>query len=438
MDSSRAQTDANWQRAVIHADLDCFFAAAELRRHPELRGKPVIVGGRPGGCGIVASASYEARAYGVRSAMPAGQAARLCPDAVFLPVDGPYYRELSRAFREILDRFSPVVEMVSVDEAYIDLTHTSRTFGHPGAAAEQIKRAVRDELGLIVSLGVATGRSVAKIASDLDKPDGLRIVEPGSEAFLLAPMPIERLPGIGPKTAARLHQIGIRTLGGLSAVPEMVLRSIFGQRAAEIIERAMGIDPRPVVSEPRQAKSISRMHTFDRDLVDAEEIRQELATLAGSVGRSLRRDGVQGGVVGVTVRYRDFETVGRQRRLPLASSDDREIVQVATRLIDELLERRRDPVRLLGVHAGNLTRRAIQLRLFDDEPLRRRRLTQALDDLAERHGADVTRPADALVGRPRFGRRVLEDELVEVFDLSEQFVVQPRLQLESEGEGQWH
>lgn len=422
MDLGRTPAGSDWRRVIIHADLDCFFAAAELRRHPELRGKPLIVGGRPGGRGIVASASYEARAYGIRSAMPAGQAARLCPPAVFLPVDGPYYRELSRAFRSILERFSPVVEMVSVDEAYIDMTHSSRSCGHPAEAAESIKRAVREELGLIVSLGVATGRSVAKIASDLDKPDGLRVVEPGSEALLLAPMPIERLPGIGPKTAERLHRLGIRTLGGLSAVPEMVLRSVFGQRAADVIERAMGVDPRPVESEPRQAKSISRMHTFDRDLNDPEDIRQELAKLAGRVGRALRSDGMQAGVVGVTVRYSDFETVGRQRRLPQASSDDREITRVVNQLIDELLEQRRDPVRLLGVRAASLTRQAIQLRLFDDEPLRRRQLTRALDDLADRHGENVTLPAAAFAHRRRRAAAAPNDALVEVFDLSEQFV----------------
>ncbi|MGA7672606.1 MAG: DNA polymerase IV, partial [Nitrolancea sp.] len=223
-----------WQRVIVHADLDAFFAAAEILRHPELRGKPVIVGGRPGGRGVVAAASYEARAFGVHSAMPAAQAVRLCPDAIFLPGDGDYYRDLSRRFQEILESFSPIVEMVSIDEAYLDLSHAGRSFATPRAAAEAIKQQVRDELQLVVSLGVASSRMVAKIASDLDKPDGLRVVELGSEEQFLAPLPVERMPGIGPKATARLNQNGVTTLGGLAQLPVALLEPIFGKRAGTV------------------------------------------------------------------------------------------------------------------------------------------------------------------------------------------------------------
>lgn len=381
-----------WERVIIHADLDAFFAAAEILRRPELRGKPVIVGGRPGGRGVVSAASYEARAYGVRSAMPIAQAVRRCPKGVFLPVDGAYYRKLSRQFRAILERFSPVVEMVSVDEAYIDLSHAGHTFATPRAAAEMIKQQVREELGLIVSLGVATSRLVAKIASDLDKPDGLRIVEAGTEAAFLAPLPVERMPGIGPKSVARLHGIGVTTLGQLAQMPVAVLEPLFGRRASEVVARAQGIDPRPVDPDGGPAKSIGRERTFNKDLTDLRHIERELYRLAERTGRDLRRAELQGRVVAVKLRYNDFETVGRQRRLAQPTNDHQEIADVATRLVAELLSVRRAPVRLLGIRVTSLGPAAIQLKLFDEEPLQRHRLNHVLDELTERFGSDVVMP----------------------------------------------
>lgn len=383
----------HWPRVIVHADLDAFFAAAEILRRPELRGKPVIVGGRPGGRGVVAAASYEARAYGVRSAMPIAQAVRLCPHGVFLPGDHAYYRELSGRFRAILERFSPLVEMVSVDEAYLDLSHSERSVGPPLEAARAIKRQVREELGLTVSLGVATSRLVAKIASDLDKPDGLRLIEPGAEAVTLAPLPVERMPGIGPKSVERLQRIGVTTLGGLARMPAAALRPIFGRRAEEVIARARGIDPRPVNPEREPAKSIGRERTFGQDLTDRHEIERALYHLAERTGRDLRREGLQGRVVAVKLRYSDFETVGRQRRLPRPTDDHQEIAEVATDLVARLLEERQAPVRLLGVRVAGLGPAAIQLTMFGDDPLRRHRLNHALDDLAARYHAGLVIPA---------------------------------------------
>ncbi|MDI3341765.1 MAG: DNA polymerase IV [Sphaerobacter sp.] len=389
---------APWPRVIVHADLDAFFAAAEILRRPELRGKPVIVGGRPGGRGVVAAASYEARAYGVRSAMPIAQAARLCPHAVFLPGDHAYYRELSERFRAVLERFTPLVEMVSVDEAYLDLSHAEHLVGPPLAAARAIKRQVREELGLTVSLGVATSRLVAKIASDLDKPDGLRLVEPGTEAATLAPLPVGRMPGIGPKSVERLQRIGVTTLGGLARMPVAVLQPIFGRRAAEVIDRARGIDPRPVNPAREPAKSVGRERTFSQDLTDPREIERVLYQLAERAGRDLRREGLHGRVVAVKLRYRDFETVGRQRRLPQPTSDHQEIAAVATALVARLLEARRAPVRLLGVRVAALSPAAIQLTMFGDDPLRRHRLNHALDDLAARYGAGLVVPGRVMGG----------------------------------------
>lgn len=384
--------ESRWERVVIHADLDAFFAAAEIRRRPELRGKPVIVGGQPSGRGVVAAASYEARAFGVRSAMPSALASRLCPRAIFLAPDGAYYRDLSGQFRALLGEFSPLVEMVSVDEAYLDLSHAGRSFASPLEAARAIKRRVRDELGLIVSLGVAANRLVAKIASDLDKPDGLRVVERGTEALLLDYLPVERLPGIGPKASERLRRIGVTTLGGLSRLPPAVLEPIFGRRAAEVIARAQGIDDRPVASERDPAKSIGHERTFDHDLIDPAEIDRALYRLAGQTGLALRRAELRARVVSVKLRYTDFETVGKQRRLPRAINDDREIARVASELASQLLATRRAPVRLLGVRVTALAPSVIQLSLFGNEGSRRARLNQALDQVIERYGAQLIQP----------------------------------------------
>lgn len=381
-----------WQRVIIHADLDAFFAAAEILRHPELRGKPVIVGGRPGGRGVVAAASYEARAFGVHSAMPAAQAVRLCPDAVFLPGDGDYYRDLSRRFQTILESFSPLIEMVSIDEAYLDLSHGGRSFTSPRAAAEAIKRQVRDELSLVVSLGVASSRLVAKIASDLDKPDGLCVVARGSEEEFLAPLPVERMPGIGPKATARLHQNGITTLGGLAQLPAALLEPIFGKRAASVQARARGIDDRPVEPDGGPRRSVGHERTYSRDLSAAVEIERSLYQLAEYTGRDLRRKKLLAGVVAVKLRYSDFETVGKQRRLLRPTDSHREIASVAIELTQQILEQRRTPIRLLGVRVATLSPLVIQLPLFDTDPLRQRRLNMALDRLVERHGREVIQP----------------------------------------------
>lgn len=381
-----------WQRVIVHADLDAFFAAAEILRHPELRGKPVIVGGRPGGRGVVAAASYEARAFGVHSAMPAAQAVRLCPDAIFLPGDGDYYRDLSRRFQAILERFSPLVEMVSIDEAYLDLSHAGRSFDTPYAAARAIKQQVRDELSLIVSLGVASSRMVAKIASDLDKPDGLRVVERGREEQFLAPLPVERMPGIGPKATSRLHQNGITTLGGLAQLPAALLEPIFGKRASDVRARARGIDDRPVEPEGGPRRSVGHERTYSRDITAPVEIERSLYQLAEYTGRDLRRKERLAGVVAVKLRYSDFETVGRQRRLTRPTDSHREIATVAIELVQQILEQRRAPIRLLGVRVATLSPLAIQLPLFDIDPLRQRRLNSALDRLVERHGQGIIQP----------------------------------------------
>lgn len=401
------------QRAVLHADLDAFFAAAEVRRRPELAGKPLIVGGRPGGRGVVSSASYEARHYGIRSGMPITQAERLCPQAVFLPVDFAYYRELAEQFRAILGELSSLVEHLSIDEACLELGSATRWPDEPAAAGQRLRRRVRAELGLSVTVGIATNRTVAKVAADLAKPDGLRLVPPGQEAAFLAPLPVGCLPGIGPHAAQRLRELGVRTLGQLAQVPPYWLRLVFGRRAEEVHQRAQGIDPRPVVPEERAPKSIGHERTFHRDLSDRGEIRQALRELSEKTAREMRHEGLQGQVVSVKVRFDDFTTLGRQRRLPRPTIDGREIAEAAVGLAFELLDEWRRPVRLLGVRVSGLAPLAVQLSLFDPRPLRALLLLRALDKLAARLGAAEasSRQPGTVLGYPVGPARLLVSAL---------------------------
>lgn len=386
---------------VIHADLDAFFAAAEVLRNPDLAGKPVIVGGSPDGRGVVASASYEARVFGVRSAMPTAQAARLCPDAIFVHPEGTLYRDLSHHFREILSEFSPIIEVVSVDEAYLDVSYSERLFGSIEELARRLKARVKSELGLVVSLGVASNRLVAKIASDLDKPDGLRIVPHGMEAATFAPLPIERLPGVGPKASATLRANGIETLGQLARASDALLRSVAGNHANGLRERAQGIYAKPVRSDRDPAKSLGHERTFSRDLVRVDELRVALFNLAERSGADLRQRGLACGVVTLKLRYSDFSTVNRQCSLNRPADAHQEIFAVAYDLLQASLSVRSAPVRLIGVRLSRLSGTATQLDLFDDRPERTRRLNLALDTLAVRLGGQIVKPAGFLSALPR-------------------------------------
>ena len=382
------------QRWVIHADLDAFFAAAEVLRRPELAGQAVVVGGSPEGRGVVAAASYPARAFGVRSAMPMAEALRLCPDLVIVSGDHRYYRELSGQFRDILDAFSPLVEVVSIDEAYLDASDSDRLFGGAEALARELKRRVRDEIGLAVSLGVAGNKLVAKIASDLDKPDGLRVVQPGQEAATFAPLPIERLPGIGPKSARQLRESGIRTLGELANAPDVLLRAVAGNDAERLRARARGVDDRPVRPEwdREPQKSIGHEETFGRDLRGLRELDASLYHLSEETGAELRRKGLTGTTVTLKLRYNDFTTITRQQSLSKATDAHQEIHRLAQTLLTRALAERDSPVRLLGVRMSGLAS-ARQLSLFDDVDDRTRKLNAAIDQLTAKGGKRLVVPA---------------------------------------------
>src|SRR3954469_23851525 len=369
-------------RTILHVDLDAFFAAVEQRDRPELQGKPVIVGGVPPGRGVVSEASYEARAYGVHSAMSVTEAYRRCPHGVFLPVDGRRYQQASRDVMAILRRFTPQVEPISIDEAFLDVTGSRPLFGEGPEIAASIKSAVRDEVGLTASVGVATTKLVAKIASDLRKPDGLVVVPPGDEAAFLAPLPISRLWGVGASTATALREYGVATIGDLAALqPELLVRR-FGKHGASLTDRARGMDDDPVAGGA-DAKSIGHEHTFDVDTSDRDTIERTLLAMAEGVASRLRSSGVKAGTVTVKVRDSSFRTITRQRTRPEPTDLTEPIWRTALELARP--EVRGIRVRLLGVTASHLGT-PDQLSMFATEDARKRRAVEAADELRRRYG----------------------------------------------------
>jgi DNA polymerase-4 len=370
-------------RIILHVDLDAFFAAVEQRDHPELRGKPVIVGGGgPNDRGVVSTASYEARVFGVHSAMSLREAARRCPHGVFLPVDGRRYQVASRDVMAVLRRFTPAVEPISIDEAFLDVSGSRDLFGDGEAIARSIKTAVRENVGLIASVGVATNKLVAKIASDLRKPDGLVVVAPGEEAAFLAPLAIGRLWGVGEKTAAALAEYGVQTIGDLAALPPDLVVRRFGKHGGSLVERARGVDADPI-HEGDPAKSVGHEHTFDVDTVDAEIIERTLLGMADGVSGRLRSAGVRASTIAVKIRDSSFRTITRQRTLPEPTDLTEPIFRVALELARP--EVRGIRVRLLGVTASNLGERE-QLAMFAADDPRRRAAIEAADALRRRYG----------------------------------------------------
>jgi DNA polymerase-4 len=353
---------SNRPRAIVHLDMDAFFAAVEVLENPDLAGKPVVVGGRPEERGVVAAASYPARAFGLRSAMPMARALRLCPQAVVLPPRHDVYRTYSRRVMAILRETSPLVEQMSVDEAYLDLTDQVGEWEEAVAVARRLQARVRDEIGLSCSLGVATNKLVAKVASDHDKPGGLTVVRPGEEATFLSPLPVRVLLGVGPVTAQKLAEIGVATVGGLARVGEEELGARFGKHGAEMALQARGIDERPVVAE-HERKSVSQETTFARDLRDGDALRKWLWRLSQGVARHLKRARLAAGTVAIKLRYADFTTLTRQMKLSVPTDDEREIYRAALVLLKRAWERDR-AVRLLGVAARNLCPPAGQLPLL--------------------------------------------------------------------------
>jgi DNA polymerase-4 len=386
-------------RAILHADMDAFYAAIEQRDDPSLRGRPVVVGGSSAR-GVVAAASYEARAFGVHSAMPSAQARELCPQAVFVRGDMRRYARESRRIFEIFRRFSPAVEGLSLDEAFLDVTGTERLFGPPVEVARALRAAVRAETGLAVSVGVAPVKLVAKIASDLAKPDGLLCVAPGEVPGFLAPLPAGRIWGVGPIAQQRLLARGLHTIGELARAPDALLREALGSWGPQAARLARGEDAREV--EPyREPKSYGEENTFERDVSDPRALERAIRSHAEAVAARLRRDGLR--AKGVTLKLKLARALGggryplvtRALLLPRASDDGAELARSAR----ELLRRAApgEPVRLVGVAATHLEGAgADQLELFASGRETRARLNRALDGIRERFGdAALTRAGGA-------------------------------------------
>ena len=334
-------------RHILHADFDAFYASVEQLDNPELRGKPVVVGGSAEGRGVVASASYEAREFGVRSAMPMRTAQRLCPHAIRVGARFDRYREISQRVMSIFRDLTPLVEPLSLDEAYLDVTSIVAENRRPADIADGLKRRVKHELGLTISVGVATSKSIAKIASDMDKPDGLTVVVPGDEKAFLAPLPIRDLWGVGPRTAERLNSEGIETIGDIARQDEDWLRERFGKHGAQMQKLALGQDYSPVVVR-RETKSVSAETTFAQDIGEPEALLEVVNRLSQRVANQLRRKQLQGRTVKLKLRLSDFTTFTRQKTLPYAVQSADDLSQFAGELLRaELYGRRR--FRLVGV-----------------------------------------------------------------------------------------
>ena len=392
-------------RTIIHADLDAFYASVEVRDDPSLRGRPVIVGGSRGERGVVSAASYEARRFGVHSAMPIRTAERLCPTGVFLPGRPDRYRELSDQVMAIFRSYTPLVEPISLDEAFLDVTGSGPAFGSGESIGRQIKSRVLEEAGLVVSVGVATNKLCAKVASDLRKPDALVVVPRGGEAEFLAPLPVSRLWGVGPKVQQALRDFGVQRIGDLAALSEATLQRRFGQHGGELARRAQGKDPSRVV--PSQApKSIGHEHTFKHDVVDPRFLESTLLDLAESVATRLRRHHMAAGAVQLKLRYEGFETLTRQAPLPHQTRDSEPIYAAGVELLRKTLTSGR-AVRLVGLTAINLAD-AQQLTLFDGAD-REDRLSASIDAVRDRFGENAITRARLLTDRPRrrfdFGER---------------------------------
>ncbi len=378
---------------ILHVDLDAFYAGVEVLKDPSLKGKPVIVGGT-GARGVVASASYEARAFGVHSAMPAVRARRLCPEAVFLPSDFEAYRAHSNRFREVLLSYTPLVEPISLDEAFLDVGGATRLFGEPSEIARAIRADVEREVGVTCSVGVAATKFVAKLASDHCKPDGmLHVPAQGTLAFL-EPLPVGRLWGVGEKTGDLLQRLAIRTIGDLARTPEPVLERLIGEAAAtHLTNLAHGVDDRAVT--PYEApKSIGHEETFERDLDDDEEILRELLHLSGRVAARVRADGYRARTVTLKVRLATFTTLSRSRTLTDATDIGAELYHVVGELYRALPGARRR-IRLLGVQASGLVPAgAEQLAMFHAE--RWGEVERALDRIERRFGKGAATQATLL------------------------------------------
>src|SRR5512142_1163898 len=379
---------------ILHLDLDAFFCAVEETRNPELRGKPFAVGGKPDERGVVASCSYTAREYGIRSAMPMARAVRLCPGLLIVPGRHRIYSEVSRQVMERLQAITPLMEQISIDEAFLDISSVQET---PEMLARRLQAQIRDELGLPCSIGIASNKMLAKIATEVGKksvrgggpPFGLTIVPPGEEEAFLAPLPADMLWGVGPKTSARLAQLGMNTIGDIARWPEAELIRMFGENGRDLAQHAHGVDRRPIVTE-RETKSISQETTFSRDVRDDKSLENTLKELAAEVARNLRRSNLAGTTIKLKIRWPDFTTLTRQTTLAQSTDRAEEIIKTAMELLHAVRNPGR-PVRLIGVGVSGLGAPLRQLSLWDTRSEKSQQLEAAIEQLRQKFGDDAIR-----------------------------------------------
>ena len=385
-------------RTIIHLDMDAFYASVEMLDNPDYRNRPVIVGGTSNR-GVVSAASYEARKFGIHSAMPIIKARQLCPQGIFLPVRMNRYREISDQIFTIYLQFTPLMEPLSLDEAFLDVTGSVGLFGSGEVIARKIKHLVRQETGLTVSGGVATNKLLAKIGSDLNKPDGLTIAPAGEERKFLAPLPIDKLWGVGRVAGKNLAMLGVQTIGDLARLPLAILERKFGKQGLWLHQASLGIDHRPVEPE-RPTKSIGHEETFAVNLIDPAIICQELLALASKVGQRLRRHGLAGRTVTLKIKYHDFTLQTRSTTLKNPTTDDREIFALTRQLLNKT-EAGKKTIRLLGVSLSNLSKgkESIQLELFSGDQQhreKRTRINTAVDSIHDRFGGKAIQPGTLL------------------------------------------
>jgi len=374
-------------KAIIHLDMDAFYPAVEMLDNPELKGKPVVVGGSTER-GVVSSASYEARAFGVRSAQPIARAKRICPGGVFLPVRMLRYKKISQQIFQIFYKFTPLVEPISIDEAFLDVTGCQRLLGHPEDIAKKIKQRILTETGLTVSAGLAPSKFVAKIASDIDKPNGLTIVPHDKVRNFLNPLPVAKMWGVGKATQKVLRQLNIHTFKELSLVPVKILENKFGKHGITMHLLSMGVDDRDVVPE-HDVKSIGHEDTFTTDILDIDRIKMELLSQTDKVTHRMRKEGVTGKTITLKVKYSDFVQITRSKTIAKSTDDGFEVYTIACSLLKKT-EAGKRPIRLLGISLSQLSLfdKNRQLSLFnqDDSCQKKRRLNTALDSLYKKHG----------------------------------------------------
>lgn len=391
---------------IIHVDMDAFYASVEERETPHLVGKPVIVGGRPESRGVVSAANYAAREFGVHSAMPSTTAVRLCPQGVFLPPRIELYAQVSGRIREIFERYTSLIEPLSLDEAFLDVRDSQRLFGPTEEIARRIKADIREQEQLVASVGVAPNKMLAKIASDLDKPDGFVFVPGDGVNEFLDPLPVARVWGVGRVTQRSLERLGVRTIGQLRSIPLETLQTSFGSGGEHLWKLSRGIDDRRVLPD-REAKSISHETTFAKDITDAEVLRSVLWQLSDQVARRLRRHKLFGKTVQLKLRYDDFDTITRAQKLDAPTHVTSEIAATADELFSKRLPVRQLNVRLIGVGISGLTTETLrQQSLFADETHKKEsQIDSVTDEIRKRYGGGAVGRAIGLRG----GRHRLKD-----------------------------